>query len=528
MSEIKPMNLSGVSHNPLQGGAARGSISENMREGERIQIAKERLAADQNKSQQQILMQKAQLKMQEQMQGYRIKQQERAEYDYNLKLKTENFLFSNYPGAKSKTIESLLSDGLEFGDGTYNAHLKNWEKTVGKGNMEGFQKWYQHSRLAEQQNLMKALTFNPGIDISKRAHKKRIEKLVEGMSQEDLTQFYNSLDGPALQAFNEFNDGDFTFRENVDEFGASAWDHKGKIGTALGVSGLAWGIATKRIPPQAIKELWTNNGRVTKNLRNLFEDSSVRLGKNGLKEADLPGFIKQGHLTEAQAKILKDGGSVVPEMHRVKTNVKTGAKFMNIKVPHKNIKHAAKDINRYVQDGIMEQADGDKLKGILDDMIRKGEEITPENIGKRIMDGGDKFKGLKKTLQNNAGRIKGFGSIRMPGLLAGLGWYAGADYAGQKVAEAMGFEEDGQRVAGLTAGHGGLASGTVVNTVYKKIQELGAKKTMDLIIKKGGWKFASSLMAKGLLAGSGIGSKFGIAMLGYDLYTIADILTSED
>ena len=67
MAEIKPMNLSGVAYNPMNSSAARGDIARNAMSAERLQMQREQVQNDKNKTQQQILIQKAQLKMQEKM-----------------------------------------------------------------------------------------------------------------------------------------------------------------------------------------------------------------------------------------------------------------------------------------------------------------------------------------------------------------------------------------------------------------------------------------------------------------------------
>ena len=103
MSEIKPMNLSGVSHNPLQGGAASGNntIADRMRAN-------------------------SQLRMAESMNKYKQAQMKRAENDYQIGKKTENFVFSNYPSGK----DSTWANGTETPSDLLHRQRKDLSNTI--------------------------------------------------------------------------------------------------------------------------------------------------------------------------------------------------------------------------------------------------------------------------------------------------------------------------------------------------------------------------------------------------------------
>ena len=168
MSEIKPMNLSGVGHNPLGGSAASGqnSIADKMRAN-------------------------AQLRMVEQMNKYKVQQMKRAESDYQLGKKTENYVFSNYPSGSKSTWDAGM-DGLKFGEGSRAAHLAKWKENVG-GNMQGFEAYYQAGKKAEMDGIKKSLIRDP-LKFSEDGWKKHVSKTIASWDPQMRESFMNSLD----------------------------------------------------------------------------------------------------------------------------------------------------------------------------------------------------------------------------------------------------------------------------------------------------------------------------------------------
>ena len=182
MSEVKPMNLSGVAHNPLQGGAARGQVSDNFREAERIRLAKRQVANQEHRSEQQLIIQKAQFGMQKQMNEYRIKAMDRAEEDYQKKKLAENYIFSNYPQPGQRTLDSFLKDGLTYGVGGYQKAKEKWVKEVGPHSWQAFEKHYQGLKQAEMQNLQNSMIFDSRSNMTEGQHRKKYQEMFDRLS----------------------------------------------------------------------------------------------------------------------------------------------------------------------------------------------------------------------------------------------------------------------------------------------------------------------------------------------------------
>ena len=543
MSEVKPMNLSGVSHNPLQGGAARGSVSEDFREAERIRLAKRQLSNQEHRSAQQLIIQKAQLGMQQQMNEYRVKAMERAEQDYQKKKLAENYIFSNYPQPGQRTLDSFLKDGLTYGIGGYQKAKEKWVREVGPHSWQAFEKHYQGLKQAEMQNLQNSMLYDSRSNMTEGQHRKKYQEMLQKMDPASRQNFLNSLDGSTRQIieskFPMHKDVGRRWEDFVTDTGL--WIGENPIKTTLGGASaiIATGFALRGAPVKLVNALFRNNGKVTKEMPEIFKNASIKMGdktgKGVISLEDIDIAVKDGALTKAQAKILKDGGRVVPEMFKGKPGPVSNM-IGPERVSHKNIPKVKEDINALMKDGVLDQKHADQLKGVIDDIVRKGDDLTSENVGKYLAKKPDQFKGLIKSLEHgtSSGLMQKLGGFSASGIVKGIGTL-GVGIAGASALEA-GFEAmagddnpnqetwgDIGNVGGFNVGAGALGA---IRTIQNKINTHGLAKVMQMVAKKGGPKLAARLLAKGALTGTGVGSVVGGAMLAAEAAYIAYLIST--
>ena len=553
MSEVKAMNLTGVSHNPLSGDAARGSVSANMREGAKIQLAKQQMAQQKSQNQQQMLMAKSRHQMAQKMQAYQITAMNRAEEDYKKKKQAENYVYSHYPKMADRTLEDYMTNGLSYGDGSYDKQRAAWVKGVGNHSWGAFEKHHANNKAMEIKSLQRSMAFDP-FETTEKQHNKKYSDLLGQMTPEDRTRFLNSMDGQTQAVFKDMFPSQNTVGERWDNFktDTSITFGSNPIKTALGGTAaiIAIGAGLRNQPAKALKWLWSTNGKVTADMSQAIKNSSIKLNTSGTKlgtkgtEAtkglvdldDLDLLEKKGLISKAQRKILEDGGSVVPDALR-----KEGLKKQpivgppeNLVVNHKNVKYVTQDIDKMIKDGVINEADGVSLKRIIDDILKSGDELTGENIGKAIGKGGDKYKGLAKNLARQSATW--MGGISMAGVKSSLGGflkgsliYGGGAYAGKKLAPMLGFdgesESGGSAEIGARLGaEGTVASVGMVKVIQSKIKTHGMQKVLARVAQKGGTRLALSLLGKGAISATGVGSAVGLALLSLDAYAIIKIL----
>ena len=111
-------------------------------------------------------------------------------------------------------------------------------------------------------------------------------------------------------------------------------------------------------------------------------------------------------------------------------------------------------------------------------------------------------------------------------------WYGGVNMAGSALGEAFGGEVGGEvgEMATLAATP---ALRTMYSNVRKKISDKGMKWALGRIMKKGGWKLAAKVAAKGAIGSvggaftGGIATGASVAWVLKDLYDIARILEAD-
>ena len=111
-------------------------------------------------------------------------------------------------------------------------------------------------------------------------------------------------------------------------------------------------------------------------------------------------------------------------------------------------------------------------------------------------------------------------------------WYGGVNMAGSALGEAFGGEVGGEvgEMATLAATP---ALRTMYSNIRNKISEKGMKWALERIMKKGGWKLAAKIAAKGALGSvggaftGGTATALSVAWVAKDLYDIARILEAD-
>ena len=506
MPEIKPMNLTGVAHNPLSSLPRQESISEKARKS-------------------------SQMALNEAMGKFQMKKMQRQENDYLTGKRAENFMFSNYPSSKTKGTFAEQIGGMKFGEGSRSEHLKKWKENVG-GNLQQFEQWYTASQGAEMKGLQRSLVRDPLIHLTEESHQDYVTKTIAALSPEDRAQFMGSLDGETLGVVNSIYD---PARETstIDVLQQHIKDDP--YGWGVGVTGAlaAGAFAFRKLRKGQLPNLnMANVGKMS------FEDApkllkSAFLDGSKLSRKQVQEMMNANVISGADAKILWNGGKVIPKSVRGagQINVGTGGASTSVAsvaddvIDPKLLNSVNKDLTKYVKDGVMSQADSDKFKGVVQTMKRNGEKITPNSIGKVLQKGGKKFESLLNTLNKTA--IKGFGPIKKVGLLktAGMGavGYFGGSALGEGFAGAMGADEHNADLYGEATGTVlGTATG-LATPLIPKLQSLVKKRGMGWVIqqvgKKAGWQLAARLAAK---SASG---PVGWAMLGLDAYLLYDILS---
>jgi len=526
MSEIKPMNLSGVSHNPLRGDAASGqnSIADKMRAN-------------------------AQLRMVEQMNKYKVQQMKRAEADYQLGKKTENYVFSNYPSGSKSTWDAGM-DGLKFGEGSRAAQLAKWKENVG-GNMQGFEAYYQAGKKAEMDGIKKSLIRDP-LKFSEDGWKKHVSKTIASWDPQMRESFMNSLDTETRGLLMQYYDpesqiswGEWADRKIDDNFG---WDdNPGKSAlavagaTALGVGGLYAGYKALRrgklpgggkggsggIMDQAKRLTGKGDQKLLPGgNQKLLPAFSRDLDGSKMSKGEIAKMMNAGEITGAQAKVLGKGGKINLGNPR-----KQMMNIINEGIPENAVKDIPKYLKQAQLDGKLTQSSADQLQGIINTLQKQGKVINSKNISDSIMRLGPRGGALVAQIDKGVdlGPIKGLGFMKSLGL--GIGLYQGTSMMAENMAEMMGASENNAEVYGDVAGIATAGVGVpAAPHVLAKLKDVYSKKGGAYIIKKLGSKIgmkaAARIVGKGFLSGlAGPGAGVIAPMLlAADAYMIYDAL----
>lgn len=548
MSEIKPMNLSGVAYNPMNSSAARGDIAKNVMDAERLQLQREQVQNQKNRTQQQILMQQAQLKMAKTNQRYNKIRLDRAEEDYAKKKKAENFMFANYPRMGQKTMEDFMSDGFEYGQGGYNKARDRWIKSVGPHSWQSFEAHYAASKKYELQNFQNAMKWD-GYTGTESQHYANIRKMLNGMDATTKQQFLNSMDANTRQVFQsnfpKYKTLGDRFEDTKTDLGI--WADDNPIKTGLGSSAIALGIlgltkfgAGRMIGKMA--SLWKNYGKVDDiaSLPAPLKRAAIRVAKEGEIGSLKPGsnivpadqldfMIKKGYITPAQKKILNEGGTVIPNAYKTKdVNTWNIATKQPDILDHNNVKYFNKDLNGMVKDGSLSQSNADKLRGVVDSIIKEGDEITGATIGKKINT--DKFKDLRKQLQRAGESVGSIGGLGIAGIVGSVGIGALAQNTGEMFGDDEGrvtSEELGQvAFAGTSLATAGALEGNLPQNIAKAFRKHGAKEITKRLATKMGAKRAALLVAK--LTAGGVASALTGPAAGLSMAMLSKVLMAGD
>jgi len=527
MSEVKPMNLSGVSHNPLQGGAASGNntIADRMRAN-------------------------SQLRMAESMNKYKQAQMKRAENDYQIGKKTENFVFSNYPSGKDATWANA-TDGLKFGEGSRSGHLARWKEKVG-GNLQGFEQYYQAGKQAEMDGIKKSLIRDP-LKYSEDGWKKHVSKTIAGWDSDTRESFMNSLDtetrGNLMQVYDpdsQLSWGEYGSRFIDDNFGMDDNPGKTVMAGAAGIAALGGGayLGYKALRRGNIPDIPGGGGGVGGQSQKLLQgmkqlgSGAKRLNGKSMSKGEIAKMMNSGEINASQAKILARGGSVNfgGSQGELFARGETAPKLQRL-LGEPISENAIKDIPKYLKsarlDGKLTQSSADQLQGIINTLQKSGKVVNTNNISTAIMRLGPKGGALVTQLGKgkiNLGPIKGLGFTK--GIATAIGLHTGMSYGIRNMAEMMGATENNAEAYGDAAGAATAAVGVpAAPHVIAKLKDVYSKKGGSYIIKKLGSKIgmkaAARIVGKGFLA-SMTGPAAGVVgygLLAADAYMIYDALS---
>ena len=507
MSEVKAMNLTGVSHNPLQGGAASGSntIADRMRAN-------------------------SQIKMQEQMAKYKTRQLERQESDYYTQKRTENFVFGNYPTGKDAKWSAGM-DGMKFEEGTRSKHLIKWKEKVG-GNMQGFESYYQAGQKAEMAGIRKSLIRDP-LEHSEEGWKRHVSKTIAEWDPSMRESFMNSLDTETRGNLMQYYDPESTLSMG-EKLGRTYEDNTKKtlFGGAVVAATAGFG-AYRFLRGKGLDKNTTS--QITKQAQKLFPnqkligDGSKSFVGSKLSKGQIAKMMDAGEISGSQAKILSAGGNV---------NVKglgasTVSKLASEAIPESAIKDMPKYLKAARLDGTLTQSSADQLQGIINSLTKSGKVVSSANINQAIKNLGTKGEALLSQIKGgkvNLGPVKGLGMMKSLGV--GLGLYQGASMATSGAASLMGATDENAEhmgdAAGLaTAGVGTVAAPHVISKLKRVYAEKGASYIIKKLGKTIGLKAAARIVGKGFLAGlAGPGAPIvAYGMLGLDAIMIYNALS---
>ena len=482
MAEIKPMNLPGVSYDPMRGLPQQKTLAENLR------MAAER-------------------KCMRQMNEYQLKKQAREDEMFDINKKAENFIFSNYPSSKAKGDFTTAFDNRKFGPGSREKELARWKEQVG-GNYAAFQQWYDAGKKAENDALFKSFYKNPAKYKSDKAYRTAISDWMNSMSDAEQQDILNTAPPEVLtilqqnwDAYNpklgtrvgRFFDENLTFGQGPDD------DSVLPEALAIGGGALLTAIATKKAGPilNAAKSLFTKSGKVN------------RTGMKNLKD------LTKGNKIEKE--ILEKGINKADDFRNFRAS--TG-------IPHKNIEGLDRELAKLVKDGGMNRSDASAFKAIVNKVMRSGKELTPENIGLELAKGGkNRYGSLMKTL--NSYNRSMLGPIRMSGLIGGMTGYGVGNLAFKEMAKGLGASDE---MASTVGNIGGISTSNPAGA-YQMVRAVVNKKGPGYVMKKilatGGPRLLASMSAKAVLGGTGIGALLAGGLLINDLFTIVDILKDD-
>ena len=508
MAEIRPLNLGGPQYDPLRG----------------VQQGHTPSFAEQQRRNSETAMRNA-------MHKYKIKGLERAEKEYAINKKAENYIFSNYPSGKKATIFDMNS--LDFlNEESRSKKLKEWKENVG-GNLGAFREYYEAGRKAELNGIKRSL-MRDRKKFSEDGWSRYVTEYLNSLDTNTRSSFMSQLDDETLAFVNQFNTPE-TWRslsdvgESFERFkygspkltgvgstiyNAAPWVagaggayygyrklKKGDIGSLKGIIGMG---GKKAGAKAGAKE-------AVLSAEELLKYTSRGAGKKVIK-GTLPGSNLKGQTTKAV--------NVIDDI-----------------INPNQVSSIQKGINSAVRDGKFTQKMGDQLKSVINKVMNSGKDFTTRNIHNELIKLGSKGEGLRTAINTkklDLGPIKGLGLMKTLGISALAG--AAFNPIGSGAASVLGASEHNQDVYGDFAGTvAGTAAFFGAEPVYKKLQRIiqkrGAPAVMSQVAKKGGVKLASKIAGKSLLsliAGiptMGWGTAATAGLVAYDVYALYDLLS---
>jgi len=512
MAEVRALNLGGQQYDPLRG-ISRPESNVSWAEKQR---------------------RSSEAAMNMAVAKYKIKGLERAEKDYILNKKAENYIFSNYPSGKKATIFNMNS--LDFlNEDSRSKKLKDWKEKVG-GNLQAFEQYYQAGKKAELNGVKRSL-IRDRKKFSEDGWSRHVTEYLNSLDTTTRSSFMSQLDDETLSFVNQFNTPE-TWRslsdvgESFERFKYGSPKLTG-IGSAIydaapwvaGAGGAYYGY--RKLKKGDISSL---GGLKDKGLK-LFGMGSKKAGakETVLSAEELLKYTSRG----AGKKGIK---GTLPGSNLKAKRTKAVNVIDDIINPNQ-VGSIQKGINSAVKDGKFTQKMGDQLKSAINKIMNSGKDFTTRNLHNELIKLGSKGEGLRTAINTkkiDLGPIKGLGMMKTLGISALAG--AAFNPIGSGAASVLGASEHNQDVYGDFAG---TAAGTAAffgaEPVYKKLQRIiqkrGAPAVMSQVAKKGGVKLASKIAGKSLLsliAGiptMGWGTAATAGLVAYDVYALYDLLS---
>ena len=495
--EIAPLRLTRVQYNPMDG--KETNVADNIRKS-------------------------AEAKFTRQMREYNKKKMEREEENFKLSKRTENFVFSNYPSSKVQGEFGEAVNNLRFGPGSKSKWRDKWKKSVG-GNMQGFEAWFNSSKTSELKGVQRTLVRDPSAFLTDESWTNHINDIVNNMDPAQRRMMIGHF-GDDPSTMNIFNtvyqpSKDRTIDTVIQHFKDDPLIY-GSLGTAATLFG-GFMLASKG----GYKELggWIKSkaGIISKDAK-LDIPTDLRrsfINAKDYTEDQMQKMLDRGLINKAQLKALKNGDSVVPDAFfrggKGKVGEQIGLFDEAVGNGPKTVRFMRTDVTKLVKDGVINQSQGDQLMGIIEDMAKKGDTISPRTLMEKMQ--GKKFAGLREVLETKKDYIPGFGPLKNPSLFKGMLWAGGLYKGGEFLAESAGLGETGQTITGMGMSH--LAP--TMPAMTSKIKDVVDRKGIGFLVKKlseaGSWKLAAKVASKGL-----VGGPIGWGLAAWDIYTIGSLL----
>ena len=517
MAEIRALNLGGQQYDPMRG-VARPESNVSWSEKQR---------------------RNSEMAMRTAVHKYKIKGMERAEKDYILNKKAENYVFGNYPSGKKATI--FNSDSLDFlSEGSRSKKLEEWKKNVG-GNLQAFEQYYQAGKQAELGGIKRSLMRDRN-KFNEKGWQRHVTEYMNNMDPAKRQELMSQLDDETLGLLNQYyKPEDFdTFGEQFEKWKyGSDREWLPSLGETIGVGA---GIPTLAgLGYYGYKSLRRGNVKgatdAGKNILKLVSGKGASGIPKGSSSISKEAQKLLGPGAKAWNMPAKAGGSpIVNPAGQLGLNPARVTLVDDIINPNQ-MGAIQKGITKSVKDGKITQQMGDQLRGVIVNTSKSGEPFTSRNIWKNLEKLGDKGGAVRQAIEGkkdlDLGPIKGLGMMKRLGFTVAAG--AVANQFGSGAASVLGASEPNADLIGEASGvaaAGATAFGAphIYNKVRDVVRKKGASHVLKVVASKGGAKLAAKVAAKGVLSGiaggltGGMGTLLTAGFVAADLYTLYDIL----